>query len=138
MSAAGETVAPQKPKRRRFWFVIVVVLVVVVAGLLAAIFVPVHSESKQIEVSSTTGSSATLSLPQSAWVTIHFAHPGNMPMMYWMNEPGGGMMFNHRGMMGGDSYSFWSSGGSYQCWAGFEGGGYGMTPVWVNATWGLI
>ena len=61
-----------------------------------------------------------------------------MPMMYWMEGPGGGMMFDHHGMMGGDSYSFWSNGGSFECWAGYEGGGQGMTPVWVNATWGLL
>ena len=48
MSAVGEIVAPQRPKKRRFWVVIVVVLVVVVAGLLDAIFVPVYSESIQI------------------------------------------------------------------------------------------
>ena len=114
------------------------VIVVAVAGLLAAIFIPVNSESKQIQVTSVSGSSTTLSLPSSTWVTIRFSHDGSMPMMYWMEGPGGGMMFDHHGMMGGDSYSFWSNGGSFECWAGYEGGGQGMTPVWVNATWGLL
>ncbi|HYA70752.1 MAG TPA: hypothetical protein VEH28_05225 [Thermoplasmata archaeon] len=117
---------------------IVVVAVVAVAGLLAAVLVPVNSESKEIQLTSSSGASATLSLPQSAWVTVHFSHSGNMPMMYSMNGPGGGMMFNHHGMMGADTYSFWSNGGNYQCWAGYEGQWRGMSPVWVNATWGVL
>ena len=138
MSAAPPTRLDRKPRKHRLLLIIVVVIVVAVAGLLAAILVPVHSESREIQVTSASGSSATLSLPSSAWVTIHFSHYGSMPMMYWMEGPGGGMMFNHHGMMGGDSYSFWSSGGSFECWAGYQGSGAGMTPVWVNATWGLI
>lgn len=128
----------RKPKRRRWWLVITIVLVVAVVGVLAAIFIPVHSESQEVQVTSASGSSTTLSFPSSAWVTVHFDHRGSMPMTYWMNGPGGGMMFNHQGMMGGDSYSFWSTGGSYRCGAGYAGMGQGMTPVWVNATWGLI
>ena len=138
MPAASEPALGRKPRRRRWWLVIVTVLVVTIVGVLAAIFVPIHSESQEIPVSSASGSSATLSLPSSTWVTVHFNHAGSMPMAYWMNGPGGGMMFDHQGMMSGDSYSFWSSGGSYRCWAGYSGMGQGMTPVWVNATWGLI
>ncbi len=117
---------------------IAVLLVVAGIGVPAAIFVPVHSESQEIQVTSASGSSTSLSLPSSTWVTVHFDHPGSMPMTYWMNGPGGGMMFNHHGMMGGDSYSFWSNGGSYRCWAGYSGMGQGRMPVWVNATWGLV
>ena len=138
MSAEPVPAPRSKPKRRRGWLVVVVVVVVAIAGLLTALFVPVHSESQEIQVTSASGSSASLSLPSSTWVTVHFNHAGSMSMSYWMNSPGGGMMFNHQGMMGGDSYSFWSSGGSYRCWAGYSGMGQGMTPVWVNATWGLI
>lgn len=127
-----------RPRKRRWWLVITVVLVVAVAGVLGAIFLPVHSESQVIEVTSTSGSGATFALPSSSWVTVHFAHPGPMAMTYWMNGPGGGMMFHHPGMMSGDSYSFWSGGGSYQCWAGYAGAGPGMTPVWVNVTWGMV
>lgn len=116
----------------------VVVLVVVVAGLLAAIFVPIHSSSKEIQVASDSSASATFTFPQATWVTVHFDHPGAMRMSYWMNGPGGGMMFRHGGMMSGDSYSFWSNGGSFECWAGYQGGPSGASPVWVNATWGLL
>ena len=109
---------------------------VAVAGLLDAIFVPVNSESRQIQVTSDAGASATLSLPSSTWVPLQFSHHGSMPMMYWMEGLGGGMMFPHQGMMGGDSFSFWSNSGNFRCWAGYEGAG--MTPVWVNATRGLL
>jgi uncharacterized membrane protein len=138
MSFAAGPDAKRSSRKIRWLLIAVVVLGVVIAGLLAAIFVPYNSESKEIQVSSSDASSATFSLPQAAWVTVHFAHHGMMAMMYWMNGPGGGMMFNHRGMMGGDSYSFWSGGGSFQCWAGYDGAGQGVTPVWVNATWGLL
>jgi uncharacterized membrane protein len=139
MSAAAGTTPPAKPKRRRRLLVIIVVVVVAVAGLVAAIFVPVNSESKEIQFTTANSASATLSLPQSAWVTVHFDHHGSTPMSYWMDGAGGGgMMFNHQGMMGGDSYSFWSNGGDYMCWASYGGGAPGMSPVWVNATWGLL
>ena len=138
VSAGSEPNLGRKPKRRRWWLVIPVVVVIAVAGLLAAIFLPVHSESQEIQVDSASGSSTTLSLPSSTWVTVHFDHPGSMHMSYWMNGPGGGMMFNHQGLSGGDSYSFWSSGGSYRCWAGYADMGQGIMPVWVNASWGLI
>ena len=139
MSAGAKTNAPPNPKRRRILLAVVVVVVVAVAGLLAAIFVPLNSESKQIQFATATSASATLSLPQSAWVTVHFEHHGSMPMSYWMNGAGGGgMMFNHQGMMSGDSYSFWSNGGDYMCWASYSGGGPEVSPVWVNATWGLL
>ena len=128
----------RRPTRRRILVIVIVVLLVTIGGLLAAIFIPFHSESKQIQVSSSSGTSASLSFPGSTWVTVHFSHAGSMPMAYWMNGPGGGMMFNHHGMMGGDTYSFWSSGGDYQCWAGYASTGSGMTPVWVNATWGIL
>ena len=139
MSAAAGTSVPPKPKRRRLLLLVVVVAIVAVAGLLAAIFVPINSESKEIQFTSANSASATLSLPQSAWVTVHFDHHGSTSMSYWMDGAGGGgMMFNHGGMMGGDSYSFWSNGGDYICWASYSGGGPGMTPVWVNATWGAL
>lgn len=48
------------------------------------------------------------------------------------------MMFNHQGMMNGDTCSFWSGRGSYHCLAGYASGGQGMTPVWVIVTWGMI
>ena len=138
MSVGPTTSGGERPRKRRWWLVITVVLVVAVAGVLAAIFIPVHSSSQVIQVTSTSGSSATLSLPASSWVTLHFDHPGTMAMRYWMNGPGGGMMFNHQGMMNGDTYSFWSGGGNFQCWAGYAISGSGVTPVWVNATWGMI
>jgi len=137
---SGSIEPPQEPKRRksRRLLVVLVVVVIVGAGLLAALFVPYNSESKEIQVTSSSGTSTTLSLPDAAWVTVHFEHPGPMAMAYWMNGPGGSMMFHHGGMMGGDSYSFWSNGGDFQCGAGYEETGQGMTPVWVNATWGLL
>ena len=123
--------------RRRLW-VVVVVLAIVASGVLAAIFVPVNRASRQIQVDSAAGAVATLSLPANVWVTVQFEHRGGPTMGYWMNGPGGGMMFRHGGMMGGDGYSFWSSGGPYQCWAGYWGNWSGSTYVWVNATWGLL
>ena len=128
----------ERPRKRRWWLVITVVLVVAAAGVLGAIFLPAHSSSEVILVSSTSGSSATLSLPPSSWVTVHFDHPGAVSMRYWMNGPGGGMMFNHQDMMNGDSCSFWSGGGNFQCWAGYGSATQGTTPVWVNVTWGMI
>jgi len=113
------------------------VLVVVVAGLLAAIFVPFSSASKQIQVVPGSSASVDLTIPEAAWVTVHFDHHGTMAMMYWM-EGSCGMMFNHRGMMQGDAYSFWTGGGTFHCWAECDGAGAGPSTVWVNATWGLL
>lgn len=137
MSAPIPSDTGPAPKKHRRLAVVTVVVVVIVAGLLAAIFIPYNSQSKEIQVSPGAPASATFTLPAANWVTVHFDHHGAMSMMFWMNGPGG-MMFNHRGMMSGDSYSFWSGGGDFQCWAGYDGGGQSRTPVWVNATWGLL
>ena len=141
MSTGVERTITKRPSVRRRWLTLTIALVGVAAGLVAAVFVPVTSESKEVPVTTTGGESTTLSVPASVWVTIDFDHPGSMPMAYWMEGPGGGMMFHHRGMMGGDSSSFRSNGGGFRCWAGYDEfgtGGQGMAPVWVNATWGLL
>ena len=138
--SAPSVPAPDPPRsaRRRRWKVGLGIALVVAASLLAAVFVPVHAESHQIEVSSASDANTSFSPPGGVWVTVHFVHPGPMRMMYGMEGPRGGMMFQHRGMAGGDSYSFWSNGGAFHCWAGYDGPGPGPTPVWVNATWGLL
>ncbi len=139
MSAPPGTHTPPRAGRRRKLAVVLVTLAVVAVGLVAAIFVPVHSASREISLSSGTSAGTTFNFPQAAWVTVHFDHPGAMPMEYWMSGPGGGMMFHHGAAGNGDSYSFWSNGGSFECWAGFAGGPQGPSDtVWVNATWGLL
>lgn len=110
----------------------------VVAGLLAAIAVPVHAQSTALTVSPGGSSYVDVNVPQAAWVTVHFAHAGSMPMSFWMAGPGGGMMFNHHGMMDGDAYSFGTWGGSFRCYAQYDGAGPGPSTVWVNTTWGLL
>lgn len=132
-----EPLSPRRPSKRRWWLVVTILAVVVVVALLGLIFIPVHSQSQQVSVSTGASADASFTLPAASWVTVHFSHPGTMAMMYWMSGSSG-MMFDHRGMMGGDSYSFWSNGGTFHCWAAFDGAGYGPTPVWMNATWGLL
>ncbi len=117
---------------------IVVGVVLAASGLLAAIFVPVHSSSQLLQVSDGTTASASVTVPQAAWVTVHFSHPFGAAMMYGMDGPSG-MMFSHREAAGGDSYSFGTWGGTFRCWAEPAGPGMaGSVPVWVNATWGLL
>jgi hypothetical protein len=127
---------PTRPRHRRLWVVTVVVVVVAVA-LLAAIAVPVHAQSKLLTVAPGTSAYVEFQVPPASWVTVHFSHAGGMPMTYWMDGPGG-MMFTHRGMMQGDAYSFGTWGGSVRCYAAYDGPASGMSPVWVNATWGLL
>jgi hypothetical protein len=134
---SGDNSRPASTRRRRV-LVVAATVAIIVGGLLALIFVPYNSASKEIQVSSATGATTSLTIPQAGWVTIHFSHPsGMMAMHYWM-QGSGGMMFDHSMMGGSDSYSFWSWGGTYQCGAGYSGSGSGMMPVWVNATWGML
>jgi hypothetical protein len=131
----GSTVS----KRRRRVLAIIVAAIIVVGVLLALVFVPYNSVSKEVQVSTGTGATTALTFPEAGWVTVHFDHPYRMGMSmhYWM-QGSGGMMFDHSMMGGSDSYSFWSWGGTYQCGAGYAGFGSGTMPVWVNATWGMI
>ena len=131
------------PKRRRWlWPAVTVVAIVVV--LLGLIFIPVHSAAKEVQFSAGSSATTSLTIPQAGWVTVQFNRVGGYGgmmagsgMMYWMDGPSG-MMFNHSMMHGGDSYSFWSWGGTYRCGAGYPGAGSGMMDVWVNATWGVL
>lgn len=129
---------PRSGRRRRA--ILVVVAVAMLSGVLLALaFVPYGSASEHILISPGSPAIAAISIPHAGWVTIHFEHPGGMGMgmHYWM-QGSSGMMMDHSGMGGSDSYSFWSWGGTYDCGAGYEGSGSGMMPVWVNATWGML
>ena len=125
-------------RRRRVIFAIVIT-VIIVGALLVLVFIPYNSTAKEFQVSSGAGTTASLTVPQAGWVTVHFDHPYRMGMSmhYWM-QGSGGMMMDHSMMGGSDTYSFWSWGGTYQCGAGYSGSGSGMMPVWVNATWGMF
>ncbi len=127
---------PTRPTHRRAFAVMVVVAVVAVAGL-AAVALPVHAQSTLLSVAPGSSAYVAFRVPAATWVTGHFSPAGAGPMTYWMVGPGG-MMFNHRGMMAGDAYSFGTWGGSFRCYAEYDGPGSGMSPVWVNATWGLL
>ena len=138
MSAVAPPVSAPKPSRRRWALVVVAVAAVALVAVLGMVYVPVHSLSTEVQVTSLSGASSSIPLPASVWVTVHVDHRGSMPMSYRMDGPGGGMMYDRQGMMDGDSYSFWSNGGSYYCWAGYSGGWGGPTLVWFNATWGML
>ncbi|MGA7862334.1 MAG: hypothetical protein WCB19_10870 [Thermoplasmata archaeon] len=147
MSQPPEAGAKPGSKRRRRAILVIVTVAIIAGVLLAMVFVPYNSTSKEIQVSAGTSATATLSIPEAGWVTVHFDHPSGMAMQYWMcsGSPGSrcmqgssGMMFDHSMMEGSDSYSFWTWGGTYQCGAGYTGSGYGMIPVWVNASWGML
>ena len=138
MAATGATDAARHSRRRRLVLVVAVPAVAVVAFLAAGFFVPVHSESHLLGGVGASGVSASFSVPQAAWVTVHFSHPGGMAMRYWMMGSGGGMMMDRGGMAGSDTYSFGTWGGTYECWAQGAGGGVAMPPVWANVTWGFL
>ncbi len=138
VAAPGAPALAPKPSRRRWVLAIVAVVVVALVAVLAGVYVPVHSLSTEVQVTSLSGASSTIPLPASVWVTVHVYHHGSMPMSYHMDGPEGGMMYDRQGMMDGDSYAFWSNGGSYSCWAGYSSGWGGATPVWFNATWGML
>lgn len=116
------------------------VVLVVAVGLIASVFAPFHSTALELKLLPGSAAAANFSVPQSSWVTVHIEHRGSMSMTYWMDGPTGGAMFDHRGMMGQDaySYSFGTWGGPFQCWAEYGGNGSVMTTVWVNVTWGLL
>lgn len=135
-ASGGRAEPPRRPRPR--WLVPVIALAVVVAvTLVGLVFIPYHTTSTVLFVSSGRSATADLSIPQAGWVSVHFEHRAGMAMTYWMGG-GGGMMFNHSMMQGQDSYSFWTWGGTFTCGAFYAGSGGGMVPVWVNATWGLI
>jgi hypothetical protein len=132
-----------EPSRGHRWLTVAAVVVVIaLVTVLALIFVPVHTVSRELTVSSTTPVSTEFSVPGQAWGTVHFDRYGNSGMMYWMNGPSG-MMFNRSmmggGMMGGaDSYSFGTWGGTFHCAAAYAHPGSGSMRVWVKMTWGLL
>ena len=113
----------------------------IVLGLL---FVPVSSSATQVNFSSGSSATTTLTIPRPTWVTIHFDRVGGYGgmmagsgMIYWMDGPSG-MMFDHSMMRSGDSVSFWTWGGTFHCGAGYVGSGDATISVWVNATWGVL
>jgi hypothetical protein len=138
MSLPAEALERPVSRKRRRIVVAVVTAAIVVGVLLALIFVPYNSTSKEIQVASGTGATTSLTIPQAGWVTVHFSHPSRMMSMHYWMQGSGGMMFDHSMMGGSDVYSFWSWGGTYTCGAGYAGSGYGTMPVWVNATWGIL
>ncbi|MDE1881705.1 MAG: hypothetical protein KGI89_14305 [Euryarchaeota archaeon] len=116
-----------------------VVPVALVAALLAMFFLPFNSVSQEIQVSSASPATGTLTIPRAGWVTVHIDHPGGMPMHFWMGGEGGsGMMHDMTMMNGAASYSFWSNGGTYPFGAECSSMMGGTMPVWVNATWGAV
>ncbi len=137
----GASVATSAKTRASYPRLLIASLAAVAAVVLVAVFfffVPYHTSSQQVTVVSGGSSYATLTIPQPGWVTVRFGHPGGMSMSYWMNGPSG-MMFNHSMMAGGgDSYSFWSWGGTYRCGMSMGPGGFGTTSVWVNASWAML
>lgn len=135
---------PSQPRKKRRWLWPAVVVVAVGIVLFGLIFVPAHSTAKEVQFSAGSSATTELSIPQAGWVTVHFERVGGYGgmmagsgMMYWMDGPPG-TMFSHSMMHGGDSYSFWTWGGTYLCGAGYAGAGSGMMDVWVNATWGVL
>lgn len=123
--------------RGRGWWVLPVVLSVAATGLLGAVLVPVHSESQEVLVRPASLVSTTFSVPQVAWVTVSFSHPGPTAVMYGMDGPSG-TTFTHRGSLTADSYSFGTWGGTFHCWVEYEVAASQVSPIWVNVTWGLL
>lgn len=133
--------APGRPNahgRRSFrWRAVTLGIGVAAVVVLVLLFVPGHSSSQQIQVTPSSPGLATIVIPSAGWVTVHFDHPRTMMMIDWMGGPGG-MMFNHSMMSGGDSYSFWSWGGTYHCGMAYRFAESAPTTVWVNTTWGVL
>ena len=137
MLASSETRASPGPKRAWRQMGGVVALVTSIGVLLALVFVPYDFVSQELQVSPGASATTSLTISEAGWVTVHFSQPSGMPMRYWMQDAGG-MMFDHSMMGAGDSYSFWSWGGTYQCGAGYAATGAAATSVWVNASWGML
>ncbi len=138
MSQPAGTDARLASGRRRRLVPVVVAVVIILGVLLTLMFVPYNSSAQELQASSGSGTTTSLTIPEAGWVTVHFDHPYRMGMSmhYWI-QGSGGMMMDHSMMGGSDSYSFWSWGGTYQCGAGVEGSGFATMPVWVNATWSI-
>ena len=142
-TSVSQTVRRHRPLR---WILISLAVVVVVAALF---FVPANTQSSELQVASTGAAYSNLSISHPSWVTVHFDNAGRGCMNYGMYSGmgggmngGQGMMFDHPCVSGGDSYSFWTWGGSYRCWASIGGGlrmaGSASMPVWVNVTSGML
>ncbi len=127
------------PGPKRAWRQIggVVALATIIGVLLALVFVPYHFVSQEFQVSPVASVTTSLTISEAGWVPVHFSQSSGMPMRYWM-QGAGGMMFDHSMTGGGDSYSFWSWGGTYECGAGYANTGAGISSVWVNASWGML
>jgi hypothetical protein len=122
----------------------VVVVAIVLISLTGLFIIPANSVSKQVQFAPGSSATANISVPRPAWVSVHFdkvggygGMMGGSGMVYWMQGPSG-MMFNHSMMRSGDSYSFWTWGGTFHCGAGYAGTGSNTISVWVNASWGVL
>lgn len=150
MAASDETTSvSQAVRRHRPLRWILISLAVVVVVVTALFFVPANTQSSELQVASSGSAYSNLSISRPSWVTVHFDHAGGGCMNYGMYNGmdggmngGHGMMFDHSCMSGADSYSFWTWGGSYRCWASIGGGprmaGSASMPVWVNVTSAML
>jgi hypothetical protein len=118
------------------------VLAITAKGLavlaLASVFIaPAGTASQQFSVGPSTPESTTITVPHPGWVTVHFDHPtmASTAMRYRMQR-GGQMMHDPSMITAGDSDSFWSLGGAYQCRATMLPPTGPAMPMWVNATGG--
>ena len=78
----------------------------IVGSYLARTFVPYNSASEQIQVSSQTGATTAVSVPEAGWVTVHFSESAGFTAMHVWMQGSGGRMFDHSMMDGPDPYSF--------------------------------
>lgn len=104
-------------------------------ALVGVFFVPAHASSSPLVVGAYGSASVDLNFPGPGWVTVRFAHGPGPGMTDWMAGPHGDM-FHHSMMHGGDSYGFWTWGGTYRC--GIENPSSTGMSGWVNATWSVF
>lgn len=144
MAANGKEDPAQGRRTSRTGLRLGLAALVAVTVVLGLIFVPVSSSATQVHFSAGSSATTTLTIPRPTWVTIRFDRVGGYGgmmagsgMVYWMDGPSG-MMFDHSMMRSGDSYSFWTWGGTFHCGTGYVGSGNSVISVWVNATWGML
>jgi len=128
---------PSPPHQR--WVVpFVIALTASALVLVLGLFTPYHLSTTELEVASSSSAATTFVVSSPSYVTVHVAHRGTMTMEYQIDGPGGMSQMGSMMSGGGGTYSFLTWGGEFHCQVAMLAGGYGMTPVWVNVTWGLF
>jgi len=143
MEEARRPVPKPRSRNRRRWAQVLLAVVAAGTAVLALIFLPYHTTSRELTIPPRGSASTQLSIPQPGWVTVHFNHLGIWQLQYWIDLSTADST-NQSQLVGGGAYAswtyaFWVWGGTFRCGATYVGpAGNSTTLAWVNASWGVL